>query len=473
MKIDIYAIASLLIPFVLLLFFYSGISEQGYGELGFFSYVPQEYLGLISLISLSVSACLFYFVFSRHIKKPEAFLLSLMVATTPPLFLSSTFLLSGNFLTAFLLSAIGFYLMESRFFTLSFIPFIGMVCLYPASFFIPLTLAAYNYFSKGWASLLYLIPAFFLFLSLEFPIYLPYWFAPFIAFSIPLLFEKTEERLLFAGSLISMFFPMGFPLILFSSVLGIKYLVKRGLKIPHLLFMFLAFLSFAFVSFDPLKGAIIGLFAFILFYPVALLYNLKYEQIFHLVFSALVILSLFTAFSLSSARSVDGEKIIIPSEETLSLYSSEKGAVLAYSNTYSYLSGENPVLLNKTTAGIKRVLVSSDSLDLYFEGSPAIFSYTGTTTHNEKTYAQFSNSMYVLLMLPSGEELALADALLFSNIGGTKIPFTHVFLLDNELPFYSPDNRVILREGIENTPFEEVFAWTLKKVADGQYIFER
>ncbi|MEW5996501.1 MAG: hypothetical protein AB1657_02810 [Candidatus Micrarchaeota archaeon] len=309
----------------------------------------------------------------------------------------------------------------------------------------------------------------------EYSLLLPFSFALFVEG----IKERREDKVappLFGFVALLFSHPVGAAILACTSALGLAELWKEKERPILLEFLAVYALSIFFVQADPLRSAVAGLFGFIIFYAIMLMYEMKMRMVAQPAAILLMLVAVLSMAGNISAQRYEGEMLPVPSAETVGMYKwagteletgnwkPETGnrdvGIFAYPNAFEYYAGrEGRVLDPLGSEWAEHVIFTYDTLDEAAGESPNVFYYLATSTAQDNSqYAIFRNEVYGLMARVQGERVDRADAELIDidrRVRIKVIPFTKIRMLDENLSYADDRNRVINVQGIEGSVLAE------------------
>ena len=297
----------------------------------------------------------------------------------------------------------------------------------------------------------------------EYSLLLPFSFALFVEG----VKERREDKVappLFGAIALLFSHPLGAAILACTSALGLAELWKEKDRPILLEFLAVFALCLVFAQGDPMRSAIAGLFGFIVFYAIMVMYNVKMREVAQ---PAAILLMLVAALSMAgnlSAHKFEGNVLPVPSEETIGMFqwASGKGEVgiFAYPNAFEFYAGSEAKVLDPLEdEWADYVIFSYDTLDYSTMNETAVFYYLATSTESDNTqYAIYRNGVYGLMMKISGGRVDRSDADLIDinrQVRIKTIPFTKIKMLDESLAYDDGNNRVVDVLGIEGSVLAE------------------
>lgn len=426
---------------------YQGISEQGYGKLLALGIADAQTAYYIALGSVVVAPLLLYFALKTvGLSGWKCMFGGLMLATSPVAINNSVVLadpeaslLMVGACAAILAAGLAAQALKNRRVGLALLIVVAGAAIYLGS-------------ARG-AS--YYIG--------EYSLLLPFSFALFVEG----VKEKREDKVgppVFGAVALLFSHPVGAAILACTSALGLAELWKEKDRPILLEFLAVYALCIMFVQGDPMRSAIAGLFGFIVFYAIMMMYSMKMREVAQPAAILLMLVAVLSMAGNVSAHKFEGSALQVPSEETLEMFrwAAGKGdvGIFAFPNAFEFHAGSRAKVLDPLgEEWTSHVIFSYDTLDYATQNGTAVFYYFAASTDaGNAEYAIYRNGPYGLMMKVSGGRVDRSDAAIIDISRQMKIktiPFTKIRMLDESLAYDDRKNRVVNVLGIEGSVLAE------------------
>ncbi|MCX6769011.1 MAG: hypothetical protein NTY83_04210 [Candidatus Micrarchaeota archaeon] len=450
MKEYLHLIALVLFSVGFFLVGYQGISEQGYGKLLALGITDVQAAYYIALGSVVVAPLLLYFALKTVGLSDWKCMFGGLLLATAPVAINNSIVLADPEASLMMVGAAAAILVAGLVSQLIKNRRAGLV------FLLVVAGAAIYLGMAGGAGVNYYVG--------EYSLLLP--------FSFALLIEGIKERRedkvgppIFGFAALLFSHPIGAAILACTSALGLAELWKEKERPILLEFLAVYSLCLVFAQGDPLRSAVTGLFGFIVFYAIMVMYNVKMRDAAQPAAILLMLVAILSMAGNLSAHKFEGNVLPVPSEETVGMYkwagtgNGEMG-IFAYPNAFEYYAGREAKVLDPLgTEWADNVIFTYDTLDAGVEGSPNLFYYMATSTAQDNSqYAIYRNGDYGLMMRIMDGRVDRSDADLIDINRQMKIktvPFTKIKILDENLSYSDAKNRVVSVLDIEGSVLAE------------------
>ena len=416
---------------------YQGISEQGYGKLLALGINDVQTAYYIALGSAVVAPLLLYFALkSVGLSDWKCMFGGLMLATAPVAINNSVVLadpeaslIMAGAAAAILVAGLVSQAIKNRRMGLVFLLVVAGAAIYLGS-------------ARG-TGINYYVG--------EYSLLLPFSFALFVEG----IKERREDKVgppLFGFVALLFSHPIGAAILACTSALGLAELWKEKDRPILLEFLAVYALCLVFSQGDPMRSAVAGLFGFIVFYAIMLMYNMKMREVAQPAAILLMLVAVLTMAGNLSTHKFEGVVLPVPSAETIGMFQWAQGkgemGIFAYPNAFKFYAGRDAKVLDPLgSTWADKVIFSHDTLDAGVGEGPNLFYYFATSTAQDNSeVAIYKNGNYGLMMKISEGRVDRSDADLIDINRRVKIktiPFTKIKMLDGNLSYSDSRNRVI------------------------------
>ena len=476
---EYYPISLGVFSIAMFLLFYAGISEAGYENLLSSSFPLGEGPAYaVAALSALLSPLFLFFALRRMgVGEWESLLGGVLLATAPVLALNAAMVVDISLLVSVLFLSLALLVITYSV-PVAAVPLIVATYFDPLAAIVPVALAV-TFYLKGEKMGLVLIVgavgAFFSHGSFEPSLYIGE-YSLLVPFAFALLLEGVKDKrwdevalVLFGFAALLLSPAAGVVLLAYASALGLAELSKEKDRPLLLEFLVVYVVALFYAEGDVVRTAVLGLFGFLAFYVLAVLYKVKMRTLVYPAGMLIGMAAILTCAASLSAHLYQGEAVSVPSQETVELVDYAKGegaAVFAYPNAYQFRIGmEAEVVDPLGTSFPRRLIVSYDSLDEVMSESPYVFAYLGEMQGRSGSLSVFGNNVYYLAVPAFEGNEPIADGELVDRGSGITIKtiaFTKLLLLDPELEYTDGKNRLVNTEGIEGS----VLAQSLRKTGE-------
>jgi len=451
-----YGLIGFMVASMLLLYGFQSMDERAFEFLlGANIHIDVMYAKMVFFVSMLLSTLLLYAALRRKYERLASFVATVAFVFSPIVILNIAYVPFPAFVLSSFFLSLALYLLPS--FT-AIVPSAIAVIILPSSAAALAPLFLYYYFNTKdrvfiGLMILSLIP-----IALALPKSTAEYDIRLLGATLPLgaitlagfrVKDLRDEAYALLLSLALSFSPaVVFPMA-FLSANGFEAFIKESVRNTRSMWISLLFFSGLMLSWPNVGVAIaFGILGII----IIAVYNYSIKNFLYPIASAVLLASALFSTAVAYEQKPVFITLHVPSGYEIDLFQHcTDCSIIAFPNAFKYITGKDATIVNPFENSWKgKVILSGKSLDIASNNTYYILSYIGKEPSRSGgwTYA-FGNENYLLAFGYSDGRIG--DGVMYTKKGAFEVPFTKIFLLNENQSIEDRRNRVVVVRGIEDS----------------------